>query len=124
MTLSTRPNSSALCMLSMASAASSFSSYSTNPKPRCFPVAWSSGIDTSLISPKGMNAACSIESFTLSSRPPTYSAVLGLDPLPPVATFVVSIEGGRAAAKTAPARSHGGGYRGRGRWRLPCLLLP
>lgn len=39
--------------------------------------------------PNGRNAACRISSFTFSARPPTYSVVFGLEPLPPVATSVV-----------------------------------
>lgn len=57
----------------------------------CLPDAWSIGMLTSLMSPKGMKAACSVDSFTLSSRPPTYSVVLGLVPLPCTATRVDSM---------------------------------
>jgi hypothetical protein len=48
-------------------------------------------MDTSLISPKGMNAAWSIASLTFSSSPPTYRVVFGLDPAPLNSTFVVCI---------------------------------
>eukprot|EP00983_Pelagomonas_calceolata_P067443 1149479-Pelagomonas_calceolata.AAC.3 len=47
--------------------------------------------ELTLMSPKGMNAAWRMDSFTDSSRPPTYSVVLGLDPFPPVATRVVDM---------------------------------
>ena len=95
LTLSTRPKSSALFMLSMASAASPRSSNWTNAKPRCFSahterrrgqqhrrawhvffrgkrarVAASSTKFTSVISPKGRKAACRISVVTLSSSPP------------------------------------------------------
>lgn len=36
-----------------------------------------------------LSPACSMESLMLSSRPPTYSAVLGFVPFPPTATDVV-----------------------------------
>mmetsp|Transcript_21014 Transcript_21014/g.64016 ORF Transcript_21014/g.64016 Transcript_21014/m.64016 type:complete len:334 (-) Transcript_21014:10-1011(-) len=71
-TLSTRPASSDSCMLSIASAASSSSSKVTKPKPRGLFVECSLGMSTSLISPKGMNAARSSSSVTSSAMPPTY----------------------------------------------------
>ena len=61
-------------------------SYSTKPKPLCFPVVLSMGMLTSLISPKGMNAECSVASFTFSSRPPTYKVVFLLVPFPATST--------------------------------------
>ena len=92
LTLSTRPKSSALFMLSIASAASPRSSNWTKAKPRCFSAvqraralaangamalvacgareALSSGRLTSVISPKGRKAACRISCVTLSSSPP------------------------------------------------------
>ena len=61
--------SSELCMLSVAAAASSLSSNSTKAKPLCFPVVLSSGMLTSLMSPKGMKAEWSLASLMLSSSP-------------------------------------------------------
>lgn len=46
----------------------------TKPKPRFFCVPWSTGTLTSLISPKGRNAACSTASVTSSSSPPACAA--------------------------------------------------
>ena len=89
---STLPYSSALCILSIAAAASSlrrscvsvpflliyirvlrpshFSMKVTKPNPRFFWVSWSSGMFTSFTSPNGRNAAWRTASFTFSSRPP------------------------------------------------------
>ena len=104
-----------LCMLSMAAAASSGASNSTKPKPRCCPVAWSMGSDTSLMSPKGMKAECSALSLTVLSRPPTYSAVLGLEPLPPLATVVdCRREGQEAGGGRQGVAAAGGGASGGG----------
>nr|GLL32121.1 hypothetical protein Itr_chr07CG17320 [Ipomoea trifida] len=58
----------------MAAEASSLSRKVTKPKERCFCVAWSSGVFTSLMSPNGMKAACKIASFTSSANPPAVAA--------------------------------------------------
>ena len=64
-----KTHSSELCMLSVAAAASSRSSNSTNAKPLCLPVVLSRGILTSFISPNGMKAECRAASLTVSSKP-------------------------------------------------------
>lgn len=109
------PYSSALCMLSIAAAASSLASNSTKPKPLCFPEVLSKGMLTScpaklrsyerpteracvrhmmkfvqtLISPKGMKTECRTASFTFSSKPPTYNVSLGFVPFPDTTTVVL-----------------------------------
>ena len=69
------------------------------------PVAWSRGMFTSLISPKGMNAELRMASFTFSSRPPTYSVVLGFVPLPPAGSgnSVAMVEVQLQAAQFLPS---------------------
>ena len=73
---------------------------------------------TSLISPNGRKAACSAASFTVLSRPPTYSAVLGLDPLPALATSVVCKSSRAAVGWEAQGAAAAGRRRRRpaGQW--------
>lgn len=80
-------------------------------QPACEPH-WAA--PTSLMSPKGMKAECRAASLTVASRPPTYRCVLGLLPLPVLATSVVCRQERRHGSGGQAAVAAGGGTCGGG----------